>query len=76
MQGGDTDINAAICGALLGVIDGLEKIPERWTECVLNCRPEYGLDGVYKPRPECFWPQDSLEPATRLISPDKCVVLE
>ncbi|QEP41928.1 ADP-ribosylglycohydrolase family protein [Ectothiorhodospiraceae bacterium BW-2] len=29
MQGGDTDTNAAICGALLGAVYGLEAVPTR-----------------------------------------------
>ena len=32
-QGGDTDTNGAIVGALLGVRDGLAAIPEEWRQC-------------------------------------------
>lgn len=68
MQGGDTDTNGAICGALLGAIYGLDGIPDRWTECILACRPESGVEGIHRPRPECFWPVDALELSTRLIN--------
>ena len=33
-QGGDTDTNGAIVGALLGARDGLAAIPEEWRQCV------------------------------------------
>ena len=68
MRGGDTDTNAAICGALLGAIYGQAAIPSQWTECLLNCRPATGKPDVHQPRPECFWPVDVLELAERLIS--------
>ena len=68
MQGGDTDTNAAICGALLGAVNGLPAIPERWVETLRNCRPERDKPGVYQPRPECFWPVDALELAAQLVA--------
>ncbi|MXZ21109.1 MAG: ADP-ribosylglycohydrolase family protein [Caldilineaceae bacterium SB0665_bin_25] len=68
MQGGDTDTNAAICGALLGAVYGREAIPERWVETIRGCRPGTGMPGVFKPRPECFWPADALELAEQLIA--------
>lgn len=67
MRGGDTDTNAAICGALLGAVYGLDAIPGQWVERVLNCRPKAGHPGVNRPRSECFWPVDALELADRLI---------
>ena len=67
MQGGDTDTNAAICGALLGAVNGLSAMPERWVETLSNCRPAEGVPGVYNPRPECFWPVDALELASQLV---------
>ena len=70
MRGGDTDTNAAICGALLGAVWGRTAIPDQWTECVLNCRPAAGQPNVRRPRPECFWPVDALELAERLIVND------
>ncbi len=67
IRGGDTDTNAAICGALLGAVWGRKAIPDQWTECVLNCRPAAGQPHVRRPRPECFWPVDVLMLAERLI---------
>jgi hypothetical protein len=67
MRGGDTDTNAAICGALLGAVYGLDAIPAQWVDRVLNCSPQAGHPGVNRPRPECFWPVDALELADRLI---------
>ncbi|KJF16160.1 ADP-ribosylglycohydrolase family protein [Acidithrix ferrooxidans] len=67
MRGGDTDTNAAICGALLGAVYGIDAIPSQWVDSVLNCRPKVGSPGVHRPRPECFWPVDALEIASRLV---------
>jgi ADP-ribosylglycohydrolase len=67
MRGGDTDTNAAICGALLGAVYGREAIPTRWINCLLNCRPEAGQVNVRRPRPECFWPVDALFLAEKLV---------
>ena len=67
MRGGDTDTNAANCGALLGSVWGRDAIPVQWSECVLNCRPAAGQPHVHCPRPECFWPVDALELAERLL---------
>jgi ADP-ribosylglycohydrolase len=67
MAGGDTDTNAAICGALLGAVYGCEAIPAQWLHSLLNCRPEAGNPRVHHPRPECFWPVDVLELASGLI---------
>jgi ADP-ribosyl-[dinitrogen reductase] hydrolase len=68
MHGGDTDTNAAICGALLGAVYGLDAVPLQWVTSVLGCRPKIGTPGVYRPRPECFWPVDALDLAARLVS--------
>ena len=68
MRGGDTDTNAAICGALLGAVYGRDAIPGQWVESLLNCRPAAGHPRVRRPRPECFWPADALELAERLVS--------
>jgi hypothetical protein len=56
-QGGDTDTNAAICGALLGAARGRGAIPARWTRVLLACRPHAG-SGSRFPRPERYWPDD------------------
>jgi ADP-ribosylglycohydrolase len=67
MRGGDTDTNAAICGALLGAVHGRSAVPAQWQESVLQCRPEAGRPGVARPRPQCFWPVDALELAEQLL---------
>ncbi len=67
MRGGDTDTNAAICGALLGAVCGREEIPVQWIDCLQSCRPEAENPRVLHPRPECFWPVDALELGDDLI---------
>lgn len=67
MRGGDTDTNAAICGAILGAVHGRDAVPGHWVESLLNCRPAAGQPNVRHPRPECFWPVDALELAERLL---------
>lgn len=66
MRGGDSDTNAAICGALLGAVCGREAIPAQWLDSLQNCRPEAGHPRVRHPRPECFWPVDAMELAEKL----------
>ncbi len=67
MQGGDTDTNAAICGALLGAVYDREAIPTPWLDCLLDCRPGAWNPQVFHPRPECFWPVDALALAEQLV---------
>ncbi|OUR79618.1 ribosylglycohydrolase [Alphaproteobacteria bacterium 46_93_T64] len=67
MRGGDTDTNAAICGAMLGAVYGKEAVPAQWLHSLLNCRPAAGHSIVRHPRPECFWPVDVLVLAEKLI---------
>ena len=69
MRGGDTDTNAAICGALLGAVHGREAVPAQWEKAVLACRPAAGAPGVRRPRPKRFWPVDALELAAALLAP-------
>ncbi|MDO5672458.1 MAG: ADP-ribosylglycohydrolase family protein [Actinomycetaceae bacterium] len=66
--GGDTDTNAAICGALLGAVEGEDAVPKRWVDALLNCRPSEGVKGVENPRPQVFWPVDVLNIADRLLA--------
>jgi ADP-ribosylglycohydrolase/fructose-1,6-bisphosphatase/inositol monophosphatase family enzyme len=66
-SGGDTDTNAAICGALLGAVRGRRAVPEQWQTMVLSCRPMPGMPGVRQPRPAIFWPTDALVLAERLL---------
>lgn len=68
MQGGDTDTNACICGALLGAVHGARKIPERWIDVLKSCRPEAGRPGVKHPRPPEYWPIDVIELADALVA--------
>jgi len=67
MQGGDTDTNAAIAGALLGALHGCSSFPGQWRKTVLSCRPIGGLKGVFNARPRAFWPVDIPELAERLM---------
>ena len=67
MQGGDTDTNGAIAGALLGAIYGYSGIPDQWRDRILTCRPIQGLQGVMRPRPRSMWPVDCLRLAERLL---------
>ena len=65
-QGGDTDTNAAICGALLGAASGRNAIPSRWVLPVLACRSTVDA-GAPRPRPAAYWPDDILELAEALL---------
>jgi len=56
-QGGDTDTNAAICGALLGATQGRGAIPPRWSTPILACRT-LAECGARHPREACYWPDD------------------
>lgn len=66
-QGGDTDTNAAIAGALLGALQGRDAIPEQWLNALMTCRPQASNPSIKRPRPECFWPIDANEVAEQLI---------
>ena len=55
-EGGDTDTNGAICGALLGAAQGRTAIPVRWSMAVLACRTL--AKSACRPRPERYWPDD------------------
>ncbi len=67
MMGGDTDTNAAICGALLGAAQGREAVPLRWRRQVLGCRA-VAIRGVQHPRPATYWTDDALELAEALVT--------
>lgn len=66
-RGGDTDTNAAIAGALLGAVHGVEALPLRWRNAVLTCFPVAGLPGCQRPRPSICWAVDALVVAERLL---------
>jgi ADP-ribosylglycohydrolase/fructose-1,6-bisphosphatase/inositol monophosphatase family enzyme len=65
-QGGDTDTNAAIAGALLGAAHGRDAVPQRWVFAVLSCRP-LAESGALRPRPTEYWPDDILELSEALL---------
>jgi len=65
-KGGDTDTNAAICGALLGAAQGRDAVPLQWRNAVLSCRPVAHPD-VHHPRPTTYWPDDALDLAEALL---------
>ena len=48
-NGGDTDTNACICGALIGMC---KEVPPKWTRIVKGCKPD---KNVRHPRPEWLW---------------------
>ena len=56
-EGGDTDTNAAICGALLGAAQGHGAMPSRWSMAIQACRPMEEL-GALQPRPARYWADD------------------
>ena len=66
--GGDTDTNAAICGALVGAVHGRDAVPAQWQRMVLSCRPMPGYPHIQRPRPAMFWPADVLTLAERLLA--------
>ena len=67
-EGGDTDTNAAICGALVGAVAGRDGVPSQWQRMVLSCRPMPGYSHLTQPRPALFWPADALTLAERLLA--------
>jgi ADP-ribosylglycohydrolase len=69
-KGGDTDTNAAVCGALLGAVQGRDAVPLQWRNTILTCRPVPAQD-VRRPRPKTYWPDDALELAEALVAAGK-----
>lgn len=67
-QGGDTDTNAAIVGALLGSFQGYEAVPAQWRRSVLSCRPHPSNRASFRHRPTEYWPVDLLLLAETLLS--------
>jgi ADP-ribosyl-[dinitrogen reductase] hydrolase len=69
-DGGDTDTNGAIVGALLGAFYGRTKIPEQWETSILSCRPKDSKKRkrVKQPRPEVFWPVDVIELTNNILN--------
>ena len=56
--GGDTDTNAAICGALVGAVYGAAAFPAMWQTVISSARAIEGMAGVVRPRPQVLWPVD------------------
>jgi ADP-ribosyl-[dinitrogen reductase] hydrolase len=69
-KGGDTDTNAAVCGALLGAAQGRDAVPLQWRNAILTCRPVCARD-VHHPRPNTCWPDDALQLAEALVAAGK-----
>lgn len=65
-RGGDTDTNAAICGALLGASQGREAIPLRWQRALVTCRTG-DARGINRPRPTDYWTDDAIALAEALL---------
>lgn len=63
-QGGDSDTNCAITGALLGAVYGITSIPQQWIDSVSNCKPNHLS---LKPRPQHYWPHDILILSEQLL---------
>ena len=66
-RGGDTDTNAAIAGALLGAVWGVQAVPAQWLHSILHCRPQKAHENVRRPRPHEYWPVDVLTLAGGLL---------
>lgn len=64
-RGGDTDTNAAICGALLGAVHGRDAVPGQWRRAVLSCRAHAARTA--RARPWVYWPTDVMELAELLL---------
>lgn len=68
-RGGDTDTNAAIAGALLGAVWGVQAVPEQWLASLRECRPTPDNPRTTCPRPKRYWPCDALQLAVQLLGP-------
>jgi ADP-ribosyl-[dinitrogen reductase] hydrolase len=66
-RGGDTDTNAAICGALLGAVYGLQQVPTRWLAVLTSCRADQGGPGDNTYRPREYWPEGAAAVARRIM---------
>jgi len=63
-QGGDTDTNACIAGALLGAVDGIARLDWAQLAPSLSCRAH---PQSLRPRPMVCWPDDAGVLAQRLL---------
>jgi fructose-1,6-bisphosphatase/inositol monophosphatase family enzyme/ADP-ribosylglycohydrolase len=65
LRGGEASRNAAVAGALLGVIHGREAVPFQWRSMVLSARAHPAR--AARPRPPASWPVAVLEIAEGLV---------
>jgi len=65
MSGGDTDTNAAICGALMGSFG--HQIPEKWINIIDNCNPNKDNPSCKHPRPEEYHPNKIKELVAKML---------
>ena len=69
---GDTDTNAAICGALLGAVHGRDAVPQQWAQKIAECRPR--VENARQPRPAEYWPHASAVPKVWVNSRSEDVI--
>jgi ADP-ribosylglycohydrolase len=62
--GGDTDTNACIVGGLVGAAVGVDKIPQKMRDAVLNCVTSLGKH----PRPDFLHPRQAEQLISRLLN--------
>lgn len=63
LQGGDTDTNACITGALIGAVEGIQNVPPAWSLAVQSARASKGE----RARPTDYWPDDAVWLAQGLL---------
>lgn len=63
LQGGDTDTNACIVGAMVGARHGASGIPQEWRDAVLRCDTSEGT----QPRPALYSAKDLEVKIKRLL---------
>lgn len=69
MNGGDTDTNAAISGAMAGAYYGMSSMPETWIRTLKKCKPSQKNECVNQPRPEFLWNREGFKFADSLSEP-------
>ena len=62
--GGDTDTNACIVGGLIGAAVGVDEIPQKIRDAVLNCNTSLGKH----PRPDFLHPRQVKELIPQLLN--------
>jgi ADP-ribosylglycohydrolase len=69
LQGGDTDTNACITGALIGAVEGISQIDWELVGPLLSCRPHAQ---TRRPRPLDYWPDDAGALVRQLVAYSPC----